>query len=220
MGYRWKLYISSLLPLFVILIIQNISIQNFLRAFGTIEKNITKVSETRDPVKVFLVLKDSFQPSLVFWVCLLSAFFLSTILTCQLYNLVVGESDSKSLKKYRKEIFFDKFKTEGVQIETVDILNYMFTYLFPLLSLNVNSYGSIFSNILLIIFIGNIYDKNNNSSINIIFLLKNINVYQINARYQIITNLTMVDIMENKNNTLDVQYKVLELTERTFIVKK
>lgn len=221
MNYRWKLYISSLLPLFLILIIQNLSIKSFLRACDRIEKSIREIRGEKFILKLPLIIKDNFGPSALFWIVLLCVFFLALTLTWQLYKLVIDEKDSKIQRKYIKQKFFDVFlKEEELQIETVDILNYMFTYLLPLLSLNVNSYGSILSNILLIIFIGNIYDKNNNSSINLIFLLKDINVYQINSRYQIITNLNMVDIMENKNDTLYAKYRVFELTEKTFIVKK
>lgn len=212
MRYRWKLYISSLLPLFILLIIQNMSISQIgLSLERAMDKEFIQCYSIR------LLILDSRN---VFWILLLSVTIISIKLTYQLYQLVIKEQNFKT-KKYEPKEFFNIFKAEPIEIENVDILNYMFTYIIPMLSLDINSFGSLISNILLLAFVGYIYTKNNYASINIIFLLKKVNVFQINGSYQIITDLTIIDISENKNGTIENKYNVCELVgNRTVIVKK
>ncbi|MGO3652286.1 hypothetical protein [Vagococcus sp.] len=212
MRYRWKLYISSLLPLFILLIIQNMSISQIgLSLERVMDKEFFQCYSIR------LFILDSRN---VFWILLLSVTIISIKLTYQLYQLVIKEQNFKT-KKYEPKEFFNIFKAEPIEIENVDILNYMFTYIIPMLSLDINSFGSLISNILLLAFVGYIYTKNNYASINIIFLLKKVNVFQINGSYQIITDLTIIDIAENKNGTIENKYNVCELVgNRTVIVKK
>lgn len=212
MRYRWKLYISSLLPLFILLIIQNMSI----RQFGlSLERVMDKEFFQCYSIRLFIL--DSRN---VFWILLLSVTIISIKLTYQLYQLVIKEKNFKT-KKYEPKEFFNIFKAESIEIENVDILNYMFTYIIPMLSLDINSFGSLISNVLLLAFVGYIYTKNNYASINIIFLFKKVNVFQINGSYQIITDLTIIDIAENKNGTIQNKYNVCKLVgNRTVIVKK
>ncbi|CAD5896399.1 hypothetical protein [Carnobacterium maltaromaticum] len=210
MNIRWKLYISSLTPLYVLLLIQNLNINNFIISF----KKISQINK----FDTFYYYIKNLTSNDMFWIVTIIMLLLSIWFSIELFKLVIKENGPKP---YTYAYFFkDRFSEKNLDISNVDILNYIFTYLIPFLSLDINNFWSILANIFLLLLIGFIYTKNNEVMFNIVFIIKNINVYTVNSEYQIITDLTKKEILQMNTDIFVTEFKTYELTEDIFIVKK
>lgn len=177
MNLRYKFFLSSLSPLFFLLIIQNFSLESFCKMTKKIFGGISTLFNFANHW-TFSINSIDLKPAYFFWILIIFAFSSSLIYTFEVISLLTRT------KKYKdqfeeKNFFLDRIK-KIESLKNIDILNYIFAYMVPMLSLNINKFGSIIANSLLLGIVGFIYIKTNQIYQNPIFLLKNIYVYELN----------------------------------------
>lgn len=215
MKLRSKFFLSSLSPLLLLLIIQNFSLSNSYKIIKKILNIICSLVNGKYNLD-FSVSNISIKAAHFFWILILLVFLISLIYTFQIFRLL------SRTKKYRDQFEEEKFFTTRIKkvssLNNIEILNYIFTYLVPMLSLDINSYGSILANFLLLNIVGYIYIKSNQLYQNPVFLLKDIYVYEINGNYQIITDIKKIQLLKNFDVVKNSDYDVNEISEYIFIV--
>lgn len=217
MELRLKFFLSSLSPLFLLLIIQNFSLTLFCKTIKKIPNKINWLINIKDAGNISIT-NIEIKASSFFWFLILLTLLISLIYTFQIINLLARTEKYKD--QFKEEEFFSSRIKQITSLNNIDILNYVFTYLVPMLSLNINSYGSIAANFLLIYIVGYIYIKTNQIYQNPIFLLKNIYVYELNETYQIITDINRIHLLKNFDEVKKLKYDINEISEYVYIVLK
>lgn len=143
-------YLSSFIPLYVLLVIQNI-----------------KIFDSKGDLLSFVEFSNQFSNGDVatfFWVGLLILFILS-MFGVALFFLIYTKSDGRvgTLKN-----------TEFVREDT---MGYIVTYIVPLISMDINSTRSLTVNLLLFIIIGTFYIKNDQIFMNPLYNICGYNVF-------------------------------------------
>lgn len=89
-----------------------------------------------------------------------------------------------------------KYKSETIQNSSSDILNYFITYLFPLLSMDINSPGSIIVNCLVFWLIGLLYVEGSMLYLNPMLILFRYHVIRIEDKV-LITRKNIVELQQS-----------------------
>lgn len=175
---KWRLFLSSYLPLYILVIIQN------YRFFLSMTKNIfIKLNIISDTIKE--------EPSYK-WIFFVVIIILSINSIVTIHRFVISKSNKK-------------FDLAGKYEKTGDsIISYIFTYLVPLLSMDINNGNSILINLLLFIFIGILYVAQDLIYLNPILALLGFSFY-INDEKIIITKFTLEKLKEFEENGYKVK---------------
>ncbi|WP_434716505.1 hypothetical protein [Lacticaseibacillus paracasei] len=162
----WILYITSLTPLYFLLVIENLSFPKQRKDFFS---------------TLFLVLKLNFWPLLnsVHGICL---FILLLLILC---GILFGCYVKKQYKDVSvdKDVTSPEIEISHYSIDRVDTMSYVGTYIIPLLTMNVNSIKSILVNIMLLVILGKFYVMNSQIYINPLFNTFGLNVYRAGEKY-------------------------------------
>lgn len=147
-------YLSSFIPLYLLLIIQNIKIRNtndeILSLDGIIKENIFKQTSIT-----------------IFWFGLFILILLS-ITGIVLFFIAYGKADGVI------------GELSGVDFVREDTMGYIVTYIVPLLSMDISSPRSLLINFILFITIGTFYVKNDQLFMNPLYNLLGYNVFSAN----------------------------------------
>lgn len=175
---KWRLFLSSYLPLYILIIIQNYSF------FSSMLKNILiKLNGISGTIKEEPPYK---------WIFFVVIIFLNLISFCTIHRFVISKSNRK-------------FNITGKYEKTGDsIISYIFTYLVPLLSMDINNGNSIIVNLLLFIFIGVLYVAQDLIYLNPILALLGFSFY-INDEKIIITKFSLEKLKEFEENGYKVK---------------
>lgn len=175
---KWRLFLSSYLPLYMLIIIQNYSF------FSSMLKNILiKLNGISGTIKEEPPYK---------WIFFGVIIFLNLISFCTIHRFVISKSNRK-------------FNITGKYEKTGDsIISYIFTYLVPLLSMDINNGNSIIVNLLLFIFIGVLYVAQDLIYLNPILALLGFSFY-INDEKIIITKFSLEKLKEFEENGYKVK---------------
>ncbi|EOA7249786.1 hypothetical protein ACRE5Z_000161 [Enterococcus faecalis] len=175
---KWRLFLSSYLPLYILIIIQNYSF------FSSMLKNILiKLNGISGTIKEEPPYK---------WIFFGVIIFLNLISFCTIHRFVISKSNRK-------------FNITGKYEKTGDsIISYIFTYLVPLLSMDINNGNSIIVNLLLFIFIGVLYVAQDLIYLNPILALLGFSFY-INDEKIIITKFSLEKLKEFEENGYKVK---------------
>lgn len=170
---KWRLFLSSYLPLYILIIIQN---YNF---FSSMLKNILiKFNSISGTIK---------EEPLYKWIFFVVIISLSLVSFCTIHRFVILKSNRQ-------------FSVTGKYEKTGDsIISYIFTYLVPLLSMDINNGNSIIINLLLFILIGVLYVAQDLIYLNPILALLGFNFY-INDEKIIITKFSLEKLKEFEEN--------------------
>lgn len=187
---KFLFYLSSFIPLYFLLIIQNLSIR---------DSNGNLLSKD-----VFFHQFYESTPKILFWGSTALAIILSIIFIC-LFKLFYLDSQGV-IGKVVDESF-----------ERGDTLGYIITYIIPLVSMDVGSYRSLIINLVLFMIIGIFYIKDNQLFMNPIF---NIMGYRIlisdnNVYITKISRRRMKEIAREEEDVIKIP-----ISEEIFIIKE
>lgn len=143
-------YISSFIPLYLLLIVQNV---HFRDNRGRFSLNI-----------IMEQLDFSNQPVSLFWYSLI-ILFLFSLIGCVIFFKVYTAKEGR---------LADITDAEFVREDT---MGYIVSYIVPLLSMDINSSRSLIINLLLFIIIGTFYVKNDQIFMNPIYNLFGYNIF-------------------------------------------
>jgi len=144
---KWLLFITSYVPLYLLLILVNLEIKNWY------------------DWKNFEILKQAFCNHLFFNMTMIILSICSVIILICL-NLFKSNE-------------YVKCHVKDIKNNSGDILNYFITYLFPLLSMDINNSCSVIVNVLVFLIIGILYVKGDLLYLNPMLLLFRYEVVQI-----------------------------------------
>lgn len=147
---KWLLFITSYVPLYLLLILVNLKIENWC------------------DWKDFKLLKQAFCNHLFFNMTMI------ILSTCSVIVLIC--------LNFLKSNDHVECTVKDVKNNSGDILNYFITYLFPLLSIDVNNSCSVIVNILVFLIIGLLYMKGDLLYLNPMLLLFRYEVVQVGDR--------------------------------------
>lgn len=189
---RVMLYLSSFLPLFILLVIQNIKVRNENGFIGW-----------RNFFHQFVENRWT-GPSFIFWFSML-LFIIISVVSIFIFYLVFRKEDG--VEKNIKENNFNR----------ADTLGYIVTYIVPLLSIDINSYRSMLVNFLLFIIIGSFYIMNNQFFMNPIFNILRYNVLCSDSGKIYITKLSIREVKEVSKECEKVI--LISISEDIFLIK-
>lgn len=144
-------YLSSFIPLYILLFIQNVQISN--------EKG--SIIFTKEFFKQFFYTSTSVS---FFWIGLLVLLFLS-LFGVALFFLVYAKTEGRV------------GRVKDVELIREDTMGYIVTYIVPLISMDINSLRSLTINLLLFIIIGTFYVKNDQLFMNPLYNICGYNVF-------------------------------------------
>lgn len=121
-----------------------------------------------------------------------------------------------SIRKILKIEYNEYHEFKGFQKIEDNLLNYIVTYLVPLLSLDLTKLENIVMNICLFIIFGYIYVKTNVMYLNPTFLLFNFNIFITQDNKKIISNLRLNKLKELENHRI----KSFKLSEDVFLIRE
>lgn len=143
-------YMSSFMPLYILLIVQNIQFKDKNGQFS---------------IKIFLnQFHINNQPEVYFWYGLAFLFVLS-LFGCLLFFGVYTKKNGRTGKIVDAEFIRE------------DTMGYIVTYIVPLISMNISSSRSLFINLMLFIIIGTFYVKNDQIFMNPLYNLFGYNIF-------------------------------------------
>ncbi|TJY27365.1 hypothetical protein [Leuconostoc mesenteroides] len=171
---EWFLYITSLFPLYILILVQNFLVTDFnghiTKLWGivsVIESNFLNTNLIRFCVMWIVVL--------LIVISLISQWLIS----CQYKKLIVENSQDTT----KPEI-----KIKQQNLDRVDTMSYVGTYIVPLLTININSLRTVIVNVLLLIFLGKFYVMNGQIFINPLFNIGGFSIYRAGDIYIITKN--------------------------------
>ncbi|MBC1512218.1 hypothetical protein [Listeria booriae] len=188
------LYLSSFLPLFILLLIQNLQILD--------EKN------------KFMGLKAFFyqfhsdgylSPAFIFWSVVAMFIILSILGILAFFKLYVKSVGVSS-------------KVVGDTFRRADTLGYIVTYIVPLMSMDITSFRSLLLNFLLFFIIGVFYIKNNQFFMNPILNLSGYNILESDTGIVYITKLSPRKVKEKANEGEKIIS--INIVEDIYIIKE
>ena len=144
-------YLSSFIPLYILLFIQNVQISN--------EKG--SIIFTKEFFKQFFYTSTTVS---IFWIGLLVLLFLS-LFGVALFFLVYAKTEGRV------------GRVKDVELIREDTMGYIVTYIVPLISMDIHSLRSITINLLLFIIIGTFYVKNDQLFMNPLYNICGYNVF-------------------------------------------
>lgn len=184
-------YLSSFIPLYLLLIIQNIKIRNtndeILSLSGIIKENIFKQTSIS-----------------IFWFGLFILILLS-VTGIVLFFIAYGKADGVI------------GELSGVDFVREDTMGYIVTYIVPLLSMDISSPRSLLINFILFITIGTFYVKNDQLFMNPLYNILGYNVFSAN-RCIYITKLNSSQLRTISKNKYKVNKK--NIVGDIYIVEK
>lgn len=127
-----------------------------------------------------------------------SLFWIILIFVCFLSALVLIFWIHRMKKEYTEGS--NKYLLNDIQTNDWEVMNYFMTYLFPILSLDITSWPSIFMNLILIISVGIFFIRNNTLHYNVMLILLGFHVYTDSNKNVIISKSTISEI---KNHALE-----------------
>lgn len=176
--FKTLLFISSYIPLFILLFIQNIDIELVKMSNG--DNNITK--------SIIAMVKNTWSKQPTLWIIIIILVILSII------SLIVLFYNSNE----KKEINLNKKSFTNLKSLNGNILNYFITYLIPLMTMDVNDTISIIVNSLVFIIIGIFYISEDLIHLNLIYILLGYKVYETNNKEIVISNRSSDEFKGNK----------------------
>lgn len=144
-------YLSSFIPLYILLFIQNVQISN--------EKG--SIIFTKEFFKQFFYTNTAVS---IFWIGLLGLLFLS-MFGVALFFLVYAKTEGIV------------GRVKDVELIREDTMGYIVTYIVPLISMDIHSVRSLTINLLLFIIIGTFYVKNDQLFMNPLYNICGYNVF-------------------------------------------
>ena len=184
---KWKLFITSYLPLYIWLLFSNIKYQKLPKIFRKCLKIICE--------KGIEYLINNYRFWFVFLIVLIS---LITISICQIIQLFIGS---------RSEIQPLPRKME-ISPESDSLMNYVVTYFTPLLSFNIHDLKSIVMNVLLFLLIGLMYVGSSATYLNPVLGIFGFRVFGVSGypnAHHIISRLSFDDIETAKKRGDEIE---------------
>lgn len=187
------LYLSSFLPLFLLLIVQNIELKenrewlnwsNFFSQFFS---------------------KGFGDSKTIFWIAVIIFVFLSIISIGMFFCIFVRADGTPG-------------HLLGTNFERADTLGYIVSYIVPLVSMDINSYRSLLINFSLFFIIGIFYIKNNQFFMNPIFNLLGYNILASDSGCIYVTKLSPRRMKEISIDEEDVILKYI--SDDIYLVKE
>lgn len=171
---KWTLFLSSFLPLYILIMVQDYKFFFSMSKYVLVSFNIIEGKiEYINPYKW------------IFFSFIVLLFLLSILI---IYRFVFSKSNRQ-------------FTISGEFEKTGDsVISYIFTYLVPLLSMDINNGNSLLINFLLFIFIGIIYVSQDLIYLNPILGLLGYKVY-INGDNIVITKFSLEKLKEYQENS-------------------
>jgi hypothetical protein len=190
--FKSLLYLSSFIPLYILLIVQNLKLRN----------TDGKIYSTSEFFKQFID-NEKTTPN-IFWIGIFSLLLISTITIFIFIKFFLQAEGSQG-------------KIIGVSFSREDTLGYIVTYIIPLISIDIKSPRSLIINVILFITIGVFYVKNNQLFMNPILNIMNYNILSSDG-YIYITKLTPRKMKELSREGIPVSLK--NVAEDIYIVKE
>lgn len=147
-------YLSSFIPLYLLLIIQNVKVRN----------SEGEVLSFNEGIKENIYNKPSIT---IFWIALFILICLS-VLGIVLFIVAYGKASGVA------------GELSGVEFVREDTMGYIVTYIVPLLSMDISSPRSLLINFILFVTIGTFYVKNDQLFMNPLYNLLGYNVFSAN----------------------------------------
>lgn len=188
------LYLSSFLPLFILLIIQNLNVLDEEGRFIGLKAFFTQFWSS-----------GLLSPIFIFWTAVIIFIGLSTVGIVVFFKFYVKSDGVPS-------------KVEGGAFRRADTLGYVITYIVPLMSMDINSFRSLLLNFLLFFIIGVFYIKNNQFFMNPILNLCGYNILESDSGRVYITKLSPRIIKEKAKEEEEVF--LVNIVEDIYIVKE
>ncbi|MCP1275460.1 hypothetical protein [Leuconostoc citreum] len=171
---EWFLYITSLFPLYILILVQNFSVAGFdehIKHFLGIGSVIVSNLFNRNIIH-----------SIVMWIVLLLiiiSLISQLFISCQ-YNKLIVENMQDTTKP--------EIKIKQQNLDRVDTMSYVGTYIVPLLTIDINNLRTVVVNVLLLIFLGKFYVMNGQIFINPLFNVGGFSIYRAGDIYIITKN--------------------------------
>ncbi|WP_246616563.1 hypothetical protein [Vagococcus lutrae] len=173
---KFTFYLSSFLPLYLLLFIQNVKIR---------DKNHKRLNVHAFFSQFFITSSGSVK---VFWIAL------TILIVLSILGIVIF------VKVYRKSPG-RRVTLKAVDYVHEDTMGYIVTYIVPMISMDINSYRSLLVNFLLFLIIGSFYVKNDQIFMNPLYNFLGYNVFSAEDRVYI-TRIKKHEIrVISKNNT-------------------
>ena len=191
---KFFLYLSSFLPLFILLIVQNIKIRNEDGIFYNFEQFMDQ-----------FFFKGFASSEGIFWIAVfffIVASLISILFFFYFFINTDGVPQALTSSNYGR----------------ADTLGYIVTYIVPLMSMNIGSYRSLVINFGLFFIIGIFYIKNNQFFMNPIFNLLGYNILSSDNGCVYITKLSPRRMKEIAEDAEEVSLKTI--TTDIFVVKE
>lgn len=144
-------YLSSFIPLYLLLVIQNIKVRDIDGDLLEVKEFINQFTNTSLTITLF-------------WITLLLLFLMS-LFGMFLFFLVYAKKDGRVATIKNTEFIRE------------DTMGYIVTYIVPLLSMNVESSRSLIINLILFLIIGTFYVKNDQIFMNPLYNIFGYNVF-------------------------------------------
>lgn len=190
--FKTLLYLSSFIPLYILLIVQNIQLRN----------TEGKIYNSSEFVNQFIG-NEKTTPN-IFWIVIFSLLLISAITICVFVKFFLKAEGSSG------KIIGESFSRE-------DTLGYIVTYIMPLISIDIKSPRSLIINSILFVTIGIFYVKNNQLFMNPILNVMNYKILSSDG-YIYITKLSPRKMKELSREGITVSLK--NVAEDIYIVKE
>lgn len=188
------LYLSSFIPLFILLIVQNLNIFNEENKFIGFKAFFSQ-----------FLGSGPLSSRFIFWFAVVIFICLSMVGIVVFFKFYVKSDGVPS-------------KVEGSSFRRADTLGYVITYIVPLMSMDINSFRSLLLNFLLFFIIGVFYVKNNQFFMNPILNLCGYNILESDSGRVYITKLSPRIIKEKAKEEEEVF--LVNIVEDIYIVKE
>lgn len=162
---KWTLYLTSLFPLYILLVVQHVQIPS-TRTFRSVANSNMGFSTNQK--------------------ILITTLTILIILTLIISIFVWIYSEIKVKKSEFKQVR----DIERSDIERVDTMSYIGTYIMPMLTINTNDSRTLLTNVILILVLGFFYVMNSQIYINPLFNLMGLNVFRGRTNFYL-TSLTI-----------------------------
>lgn len=171
---EWFLYITSLFPLYILILVQNFLVTDF-------NGNMTQLWGIGSVIKLNFLNTNLIRFCVMWTVLLLIVISLISqcLISCQYDKLIVARHQDTT----KPEI-----KIKQQNLDRVDTMSYVGTYIVPLLTININNLRTVIVNVLLLIFLGKFYVMNGQIFINPLFNIGGFSIYRAGDIYIITKN--------------------------------
>lgn len=210
---EWVLYITSLFPLYLLLLIQSINLsirwENINFKHGIIIFILNVLSNIK---RILLInyFNNNFTRNISMW--LISILLFLSLLVVRF----VSKKYNHMIYNKEKDVTKPELSLKKNTLDRVDTMSYVGTYIVPLLTINVNSVRSLVLNVVLLIILGKFYVMNEQVFVNPLFNLGGFGIYRSMEKYYITKD--DIEIILDK---LDRKHEVftLEIMPNLYLIK-